>query len=90
MSEPSALTDRVRDARRSSARANPVCRGVPQRKTSPFWLPTFAEERHAHRERAFLAASPITSRATLTKARSAGETCARLGKYRKNPGTAAV
>lgn len=30
------------------------------------------------------------SRATSTNARSAGDTCARLGKYRKNPGTAAA
>ena len=32
----------------------------------------------------------VNSRATSTNARSAGDTWARLGKYRKNPGTAAA
>ncbi len=34
--------------------------------------------------------SPAISRATSTNALSAGDTWARLGKYRKNPGTAAA
>ncbi len=33
---------------------------------------------------------PATSRATFTNALSAGDTWARLGKYRNNPGTAAA
>jgi len=33
---------------------------------------------------------PESSRATSTNARKAGDTCDRLGKYRKNPGTAAA
>src|SRR5262245_22117545 len=63
-------------------------RAPVRKKTRGNWMPGLGnlDDAYALRARGRLA-SPPSSRATATKARSAGDSCERLGKYRNSPGT---